>query len=55
MEEAKKEAYEMNIELALKEVNEPKDSIADRDHDGIFGRSLLRKPAVQVVRRNQPD
>ena len=60
VEEAKKEAYEMNIEL-VKEANEPKDSIADRAHDEIiFDRSLLRRPAVQVVekpayRRNQPD
>ena len=61
VEEAKKEADEMNIDLALKEANEPKDSIADRAHDEIiFDRSLLRRPAVQVVktpayRRNQPD
>ena len=60
VEEAKKEAYEMNIDLALKEANEPKDSIADRAHDDIIFDRSKRKPAVQVVespayRRNQPD
>ena len=57
---ASRREFTHKLSIALKEANEPKDSIADRDHDGIFGRSLLRRPAVQVVekpayRRNQPD